>query len=36
MRPDWKPIETAPRDGSEVLLGFAGTLEMDFIDGTRI
>lgn len=26
----WQPIETAPRDGSEVLLGFSGSADMDF------
>jgi len=26
----WQSIETVPRDGSEVLLGFAGTANMDF------
>ena len=27
---NWKSMETAPKDGSEILLGFKGSLDMDF------
>lgn len=26
----WQPIETVPKDGGEVVLGFAGSGDMDF------